>query len=165
MSKRSRKNKRIKSHSKISKSRLNLLNRLKQNFANLDVFKNAEPIRSEEMGQVSLSDVFVDYISPYRRFATKTDAFYKLLAVACVGWNAGLLPPDERKEMLDNVRKTMPDKQTLEDFDAIVDSFIERKQKHYAEHTRMILDYELTDLGDDYHISVVSMIEESTDRD
>lgn len=165
MSKRSRKNNRIKTHTKISKSRLNLLDRLKRNFANLDVFKNDKLVRSQEIGRVSLSDVFVDFISPYRRFATTTDAFNKLLAVAAVGWNAALLPPDERKKFLDDVRKTMLDKQAIEDFDAIVDDFITRKQKRFAEHTRMIVDHELTDLGDDYHISVVSVVKKTANGD
>ena len=46
----------------------------------------------------------------------------------------------------------------MDDFYAIVGEMIERKNRYFAGHTRHILDYELTDTGDDYHISVISTL-------
>jgi hypothetical protein len=46
----------------------------------------------------------------------------------------------------------------VDDFYAIVGEMIERKNRYFAGYTRHILDYELTDTGDDYHISVISTL-------
>jgi hypothetical protein len=45
---------------------------------------------------------------------------------------------------------------TLDDFYAIVCEMIERKNKYFAYYTRNILDHELIDEGDKYHVSVIS---------
>lgn len=160
MSKR-RKNKRVEYNSKISKSRRTLLERVKKNFKNLISLNDDKLVRSEELGQANLSEVFAKFISPYKRLATTNEDFKKLVAIAATGWNAALLPPDEREKIFRNARKTLPDKQTKEDLNAIVDVFIKRKQKRFSEYTRMIVDFEVSDLGDEYHLSVVSMIKKT----
>jgi len=45
--------------------------------------------------------------------------------------------------------------ETHEDFYAIVGEMIERKEKHFAQCDRTIVDYELVDHGHDYHLTVI----------
>jgi hypothetical protein len=44
-----------------------------------------------------------------------------------------ILPADKREEMLAEMRKTMPDQQSREDFTEIVKELMKRKNKLYPE--------------------------------
>ena len=81
----------------------------------------------------------------------------KLITTALVAWNAALLPEAERADHLANMAKALPE-ETHADFYAIVAEMIERKEKHFAQYDRTIVDYELVDRGDDYHLSVISIV-------
>ena len=65
------------------------------------------------------------------------------------------MPPAEQAGALDQVATALSE-EAREDFYAIVREMIERKNKHFAEYDRLILDYELVDRGNDFHITVVS---------
>jgi hypothetical protein len=106
-------------------------------------------------GVTKMSEVLLDFIEPYRDYAPDTEAMHKLITTALVAWNAAFLPETEQEESLRKIGKTLP-ADAVEDFYAIVREMIERKNKYFADHTRSILDYELTGTKGDYHISVIS---------
>ena len=49
--------------------------------------------------------------------------------VACAAWNATILHVEKRESMLADMRKTMPDQQSREDFTAIVKELMKRKNQ------------------------------------
>jgi len=104
-----------------------------------------------------MSEVLLDFIEPYKEFADTTEAMHRLITTALVAWNTALLPEAEQAESLEQISKALP-AETVEDFYAIVGAMIERKNKFFADYTRLILDYELTDTGDSYHVSVISTL-------
>ena len=106
-------------------------------------------------GGVKMSEVLSDFVEPYEHVADSEDALRKLLAVALVAWNTALMSEEAQAESLEKFAQTLPD-DAAEDFYAIVEEMIERKNSYFSEYTRFILDYELTDLGDEYHLSVIS---------
>ena len=105
-----------------------------------------------------MSAVLLDFIEPYQEHADTTEAMHKLLSIDLIAWNGAMLPEAQRVASLQKVSETLP-ADTVEDFYAIVEEMMVRKNKHFAHYTRPILDYELTDLGDSYHMSVVSPME------
>ena len=109
-------------------------------------------------GELSLSDAISKIIAPYRQDAPDYDAFDKLVAVACVAWNSTILPDDKRDGMLADMRANMPDKQSREDFMAIVTELMKRKKKLYPNVNRMIVKFKVTDLGNDFHIAIASTL-------
>jgi hypothetical protein len=113
-------------------------------------------------GDVKMSDVLFAFIEPYRPYADTDETFRKLIAVAVVAWNAALYPEDERQDRLEPIlQATLPaDEPARQEFKAVVNELIARKQKHFSEYRRMILDYELTDTGSGYHLSVASLLED-----
>jgi hypothetical protein len=104
-----------------------------------------------------MSEVLLDFIEPYKEFADTTEAMHRLIATALVAWNTALWPEAEQAEHLEQISKALP-ADTVDDFYAIVGAMIERKNRFFAEYTRLILDYELTDTGDSYHVSVISTL-------
>jgi len=86
----------------------------------------------------------------------------KLLTTALVAWNTALLPVVERAGHLAKMAETLPP-ETHQDFYAIVGEMIERKEQHFAAYDRTLVDFELVDRGNDYHISVMSFVPEPKD--
>ena len=109
-------------------------------------------------GEISISDAISQIIEPYRDTANDHDAFKKLVTVACTAWNASILPADEREKMLADMRKLMPDQESREDFTEIVKDLMKRKNKLYPNVDRMIVQFKVTDRGDDFHIAVASTL-------
>ena len=48
-----------------------------------------------------------------------------------------------------------------EDFWDFVSTLVERKRAYFSEYTRSIISFELVDTGRDYHLSVVSTMEDA----
>jgi arylsulfatase A-like enzyme len=110
-----------------------------------------------------MSEVLRDFIEPYIEFADNAEAMRRLITVALVAWNTALLPKAEQAESLKQVSEALP-ADVVDDFYAIVAEMIERKNTLFAEYTRTILDYELTDTGDSYRISVISTLPQAHDE-
>jgi hypothetical protein len=115
-------------------------------------------------GQVKMSEVLRQFVEPYWHIPDDEEAIRKLLTTALVAWNTALLPEAERAENLQKFATALPE-ETHEDFYVIVGEMIERKEKYFAQYDRMILDYELVDRGDDYHISVISWLPDQESGD
>ncbi len=111
-------------------------------------------------GEDKMSEILGKFIQSHTRFATDTPSYKRLVETAVVAWNAALLPQDERANMLTEISKNF-DEETREDFYTVVGELIERKERHFAKYTRTIIDVQVTDLGDSYHLAVVSLIKQN----
>lgn len=109
-------------------------------------------------GELSISDAISNIIAPYRDTAPDYQSFNKLVMVACVAWNASILPAEKREELLADMRKTMPDQQSREDFTEIIKDLMKRKNKLYPNVDRMIMEFKVTDRGNNFHIAVASTL-------
>lgn len=107
-------------------------------------------------GTTKMSEVLLAFVEPYRQLVETEEMMRRLLLAAQVAWNTALQPEEARQKELEEIAEALPP-DSVEDFYAVVEAMIERKLKYFAAYTRPILDYELTDTGTEYHISVVSM--------
>jgi hypothetical protein len=112
-----------------------------------------------ECDGVKMSEVMKEFIAPYREFADTDEAFRKLLATAIIAWNTALFSAQERKAHLEKALEAFPE-EVRADGRAIISEFMERKDRYFSEYKRMIIDYEVTDLGEDFHLAVVSTADE-----
>lgn len=117
-------------------------------------------------GQEKMSEVLRKFVAPYWHIPDpdNEEAIRKLITTAIVAWNTALLPEAERADKLAKIAGALP-KEAHTDFYAIVGEMIERKEKHFAHYDRLIIDYELVDRGNEYHISVMSFMPEQTEND
>ena len=115
----------------------------------------------EPSGEVKMSEVLMAFVEPYIESANTEEAHRKLLMLAIVAWNAALLPEEDQQDIVDKAVKAIPAASWA--MRAYMKSFmselIERKKTYFSEYTRMMLDFELTDMGEGYHLSVASTLE------
>ena len=72
---------------------------------------------------------------------------------------SSILPVARRESMLDDMRNLMPDRQSRKYFTAIVNELMKRKNKLYPKVNRMIIQFKVTERGNDFHIVITSTIE------
>ncbi len=119
-------------------------------------------VRYEPSGVAKMSEVVIDFIEPYAEYAETYEAYQKLVMIAIVAWNTTLLPEKKQKAMVKKMIKSLSlPRSDARDTKGIIEELIERKNKHFAEHTRTIVDYQVTETRDGFHLSVASTLDES----
>jgi len=113
-----------------------------------------------------MSAVLLKFVEPYMQYADTEDAYHKLLVIAIAAWNAALVSPEERQKMISSLIKEMRmGIWERRDFRGIIEEMIERKLGHFAENKRLIVNYELQDLGDKIHLSIASTLAVQEEED
>jgi hypothetical protein len=110
--------------------------------------------------QIKMSVVLEDFVEPYLDLAEESlEVQRKLFTIAIVAWNTALVPEELREEILEgSLRSAMrgasaEDKQGLR---AIVNGMVERKLALFDQYKRFIVDFELVEDKDAFHLSVMS---------
>lgn len=112
-------------------------------------------------GEVTMSEVLEDFIEPYRESNETKGSMRTLLTIGIIAWNLALSPESKRQEMIDRVfNKDLlkGDKRLKADIQELIDELIARKNRYFSENKRMIVDFELKELGSEYHLSVASSL-------
>lgn len=115
--------------------------------------------------EVKMSEVLTDFARPYREMADTEESYRRLLTLATVAWNASFYPEDKRQDMVDRMlNEGLPT--ATEELKAglrnIVTVLIKRKEDYFPNYTQKIVEFELTDRGRNYHLSVASVFEETS---
>lgn len=109
-----------------------------------------------------LSDAIHKLLKPYQHEADTYDSYYSLVGFACVAWNSALIEEPKRSEMLDDfLKKTLKraaPREAREEMRNFIHELIQRKIKLFPKDTRFIASYELEDQGDDFYLSVASVM-------
>jgi hypothetical protein len=119
------------------------------------------PVGTLVSGGLKMSDVLQDFMKPFLDEAEGEDALRRLFTIGMVAWNAALSPEPQRQELLDDVLSEgsaglSPEMQAVGR--QFINQLIERKERYFDQYRRPILDFVLTDIGDGYHLSVVSAV-------
>lgn len=127
-----------------------LKRRVKENFPHQEV------IVGPTGDGIKMSDVLEEFVKPYEQFAETKEAYRKLLTAAIVAWNVMLFPEKDRWSRLDELLGTLPEN-IREDGKQIIQELMVRKERFFSQHKRMIVDFEVADIGSKKHLSVMSM--------
>ena len=104
-----------------------------------------------------MSEVLWEFLAPYTPLAPDREAMEKLLALAIAAWNVTLFPEGERAQRLRELSTTLPG-EARTDFLALIREMVARKERDFAQNTRYILNYELTEGRERYHLNVLSTL-------
>jgi hypothetical protein len=111
-------------------------------------------------GEISMSDAISKIIEPFRQDVSDLKSFRILVSFACVAWNATIMPKEKWDEMLREILAEVP---TQSDdriqVRILLKELMKRKQKLFPHVTRMIMEYKVSDLGNDFHIAIASTLE------
>ena len=124
------------------------------------------PLRGREIviepqGQVKMSDVLERFVDPYLEFAETAEDHRKLFTLAVLAWIAAFLPPSEQEKMIDNVLSAavpVHGGELRAGLNEIVRALIARKQALFSAYTRKIINFELTETGSGFHLTVASTL-------
>jgi len=105
---------------------------------------------------IKMSKVLEEFVEPYQQYAETKKAYKKLLTTAIVAWNVTLFPENDRPSRLDELLVTLPE-DVREDGRQIIEELMVRKERFFSQHRRMIVDFEVADIGSKKHLSVMSM--------
>ena len=122
----------------------------------MEKFPHQEVIVGPPNDGIKMSEVLEEFVKPYREHAETEEAYRNLLAVAVVAWNVMLFHEKERLPMLDELLLILP-KDERELGIEIIEKLMVRKERFFSEYRRMIIDFEVGDIGREWHLSVISM--------
>jgi hemerythrin len=106
-----------------------------------------------------MSEVLLEFIEPYKKHATTPEAYRKLIALAVIAWDAALLEGSEKQNLITRSTETIlgtAGEEWRKDLQHILTMLIERKERHFADNKRYIIDYQVSETKDNYHLSVIS---------
>ena len=111
-------------------------------------------------GEISMSDAISQIIEQYTTDAPDYNSFNNLVTFACIAWNTSVLPETQRNEALGKMVDVIPGKmEDRLDTLALLTELMERKRKLFPNVTRMIMEYKVTDQGNNFHIAVASTMD------
>lgn len=111
-------------------------------------------------GEISMSDAVSKLIEPYKDDAPDYNSFRNLVSFACLSWNAANLPAKEQDDLINKMvglsHGSAGDRLELL---GLTTELIERKKRLFPNVSRMIVDFKVTEQGDDFHIAIASTLE------
>jgi hypothetical protein len=121
---------------------------------------NISGIVTNPQGEVKMSDVLEEFVEPYLPAIKNHNQREKLFTMAVIAWNAAIMPDLERQSMLDQTIKQGFAGNPLVQMDAlnIIEEMIQRKQQFFADNERMIMDFQVQDMGKNFHLSIASTL-------
>lgn len=105
-----------------------------------------------------MSDAITQIIEPYTDDAPDFRSMQNLVTYACAAWNISVSTDDEQNAVNALFSKLPIRKKNREETLALLHTLIERKRKLFPDVTRKIVDFKVTDRGDDFHIAVASTL-------
>lgn len=103
------------------------------------IIGNDTIVRRVPHGDEKMSQILLDFLSPYTGFIESEDDWHKIVLLGQLAWNAALLPADSRKECLADIFAKSVPSDAIPGFEEVLTSMIERKDEHFAENRRFIL--------------------------
>jgi hypothetical protein len=120
-----------------------------------DTLDGKEVIIIESPDRVKMSEVLEAFIAPYMEFAETEESFKKLVTIAVIAWNTSLLPRSAQTKAINDLLTSLPP-ETQADAKSIVKDLIRRKRIHFGKIRRAIIDFEIIDTRDGFHLTVAS---------
>jgi hypothetical protein len=113
----------------------------------------------EGLTEEKMSAVVLNFIAPYRELATSKATYEKLVSLALVAWNASLMEGAERQALIDKARETIlssAGNKWAKDLDQMLTMLIKRKERYFADNTRMIIDFCVSETKDEFRLAIIS---------
>ncbi len=126
--------------------------------------KNRKVIQSPS-GAEKMSDVIHRFAEPLQD--EDGDVPPNMIRFAILVWNASILKKGEREKIIKDIENVLPDpdEEMREIMISIIDMLLERKEKHFSDNKRCILDYHITETDNSVDLDVVSTLPEGYNPD
>jgi hypothetical protein len=112
-------------------------------------------------GLEKMSEVLGDFVSPFLALVDTDDDRRMVIKTAVLAWNLSLLAPIKRSLMLENSIVNICPSDNLLDRENLrkdLNQMITYKLQSFADNQRKILDVQISDYGEQFHLSVASTL-------
>lgn len=120
---------------------------------------SVEPLHTASgFGADKLSAVILDFARPLTE-NVEDDQFKTAITLAILCWNVALLPEDDQGREIGLLKTKMAKDMPawwVRDLEGWTRRLVDRKKKLFGHDRRMVMNYTITDEGDDFHLYVVS---------
>jgi DNA-binding transcriptional regulator PaaX len=150
---------------------------MKQKQSSQDKQKNLEALRKkmveggfgelaanipiEPKGAPKMSEILQQFVAPYLDNVSTLRRRKSLFSLAAIAWNTALATESEKQPILEAfLEKHLPteDAETQHQVRQMIDELITRKHQHFSDNKYFILDFQITETGQRYDISVASTL-------
>ena len=121
----------------------------------------AANIPIEPKGAPKMSEILQQFVAPYLDNVSTLRRRKSLFSLAVIAWNAAVMPESQQKTTLDTFLEQQlsnQDAETQQAITQIIDELIARKHQHFSDNKYFILDFQITETGQRYDISVASTL-------
>ncbi len=118
------------------------------------------PLAAGKANGRKISEVFLEFIAPFRATNETQDIYEKLIVTGIVAWNAALVTGIKRQKMIDNAVQAIVDQAGetwRKDAVAAIMLLLQHKERAFPADRRLIVDYRLTDTGAAYHLAMAAI--------
>ena len=102
-------------------------------------------------------------IEPYQDDVQNDEDWIKLLDLATLAWNLSFFSKREAQQEIEHILQSNQlvsadtEREIKEDLKNIIGQLITRKKRHFSSYKRLIIDFELKNQGNGFHLFVVSL--------
>lgn len=110
-------------------------------------------------GGVKISEVLEAFAQPYLKETRTHEQREILFNLAVMSWNIALMPESKWQPAIDQIVELGSDRKdprAERDIRSVIEEMIARKLKLFGECRRYIVDFQLQDEGEEFHLSVAS---------
>ncbi|MBT9316118.1 hypothetical protein [Leptothoe spongobia] len=141
------------------------LNKFEQKFKQSKIANSLTDIVKNPKGEVKMSEVLEEFVEPYLPEANGLEQRKMVFEMAVIAWNLAIIPKNQRKSVLEDLfRDLLKGKKAIvkRDLNNLIDEMVDRKLEFFLNNRRYILDCQLEDAGDQFHLSVASTLAPSS---
>ncbi|MEA5464718.1 hypothetical protein [Leptothoe sp. PORK10 BA2] len=147
---------------KLINRRENTLNKFEKTFQQKEIANSFTDIVKNPQGEVKMSEVLEDFAEPYLPETNSLERRRMVFDMAIVAWNLAIMPEHQRQPALDKLFNDLMKgnkKEILKrDLNDLIEEMVERKLELFPNNRRYILDCQLENIGDQFHLSVASTL-------
>jgi hypothetical protein len=117
----------------------------------------------EPKGAIKMSDVLKQFVEPYLDNVHNLQQCKTLFNLAAIAWNAAVMFESEEQTVDEFLEENLTTVETPIQQGAreIITQLIARKHQHFSDIKRLIMDFDVTQSGQRYDISVASTLVEN----
>lgn len=137
------------------------LNGFEQKFQHSEIADSFTDIVKNPQGEIKMSEVLEEFVEPYLLEAIGLNKRKMLFEIAIIAWNLAIMSEEQRKSALEElIGDILKNQKTIakQDLNSILNEMVSRKLQLFPTNRRYIVDFQLEDIGNQFHLSVASTL-------
>jgi hypothetical protein len=122
-------------------------------------------VRQPPPEEPKLSAALIELVSPFAPYAKTLREYKMLIGIGVTAWNLPLLEGPEREAFYKQLIQPLlesGDKQMRLEAKEMFSTLLKRREQNYPDDKRLIVNYTVTENGDEYNVAVATVLHDLT---